>query len=315
MGGEVMELRQLKYFLAVADEASFTRAARRLFVAQSTLSEQIQSLERSLGVTLFERDSRRVRLTAQGEQLVDPARRLLADADAAKSTLLMAREPEEGDVLRLGMVCQPPPQAVRHLIDEIRHQFPAIRVHLMAMSLTEFQPALQDGTVDALVMIPRQDEVFDCRTLARADLLAAMRWDNPLAEAELVSLEDFMESPMGRPHPNVPREFRDYWWLTNLRGGIEPRYVGDPAGTCTMLHNAVLYQGAVMLIPECLVQPGDSGGLVIYRKVAEPAECEIVVATRHHDNRPVIAALHACTESVVHTSQALHRADFEKAER
>lgn len=267
-----MELRQLKYFLAVAEESSFTRAARRLFVAQSTLSEQIQSLERSLGVTLFERDSRRVWLTAHGEQLVDPARRLLADADAAKSALLLAREPEQGDTLRLGIVCHPPPQAVRHLVDELRHQYPSIRVHLMSVSLTEFQPALHDGTVDALVMIPRQDEVFDCRTLARADLLAAMRWDNPLAEGESVSLEDFMESPMSRPHPNVPREFRDYWWLTNLRGGIEPRYVGDPAGTCTMLQDAVLYQGAVMLVPECLIEPGDSGGLVIYRRVAEPAD-------------------------------------------
>jgi DNA-binding transcriptional LysR family regulator len=86
-----MELRHLEYFVAVAEELSFTRASRRLHVVQSGVSSAIQSLERDLGAALFDRDRHRVELTDAGQALLPPARATLAAAEAAREVVAEAR--------------------------------------------------------------------------------------------------------------------------------------------------------------------------------------------------------------------------------
>src|ERR1700754_3140416 len=104
-----MELRQLRYFVAVAEELNFGRAALRLRIAGPSLSQQIKSLERDLGVRLFERDRRTVTLTAFGETLLPQTRALLGQADALRRTAagFAATEP-----VRLGYVSWRPPDVV-----------------------------------------------------------------------------------------------------------------------------------------------------------------------------------------------------------
>src|SRR5687768_10462245 len=96
-----VELRQLRYFVTVAENAGFTRAAELLHVAQPSLSQQIRALERELGVPLFERTSRMVRLTAAGESLLPHARRALAAVDDARHDLAEQAAAPSGPV-RLG---------------------------------------------------------------------------------------------------------------------------------------------------------------------------------------------------------------------
>jgi DNA-binding transcriptional LysR family regulator len=96
-----MELRQLKYFVAVAEELHFRRAAERLYVAQPAVSEQIRKLEAELGVRLFDRTNRRVAITEAGAALLEESRRVLAHADAAQLAARNARE-RAGARLRIG---------------------------------------------------------------------------------------------------------------------------------------------------------------------------------------------------------------------
>src|SRR5215212_10090186 len=113
-----MELRQLKYFVAVAEELHFRRAADRLYVAQPAISEQIRKLELELGVQLFNRTNRRVEITDAGAALLEEARRLLAQADAAERA---ARTASERAVARLRIGYTPyaltpsVPRALQHL--------------------------------------------------------------------------------------------------------------------------------------------------------------------------------------------------------
>src|SRR5882757_2187230 len=122
-----MELRRLRYFLAVADELSFTRAAAALHMAQPPLSTQIRALELELGVTLFDRSRRTITLTAAGRALVPEARRVLGDIE---QTVRIVRRAGDGTVGRLtiGFVPSAAYGALPHTLRRYRQRFPAVEL-------------------------------------------------------------------------------------------------------------------------------------------------------------------------------------------
>ncbi|MET0404757.1 MAG: LysR substrate-binding domain-containing protein [Cystobacter sp.] len=142
-----MELRHLRYFVTIADEQSFRRAATRLHVSQSPLSRQMQDLEAEMGVELFEPDGRGIKLTAAGTVFAERARSILASVDAAVEE---ARGVSEG---RLGTVVigfEPGATftgALASLMAAFRRRSPRIGFQLIAMSSAEQWAALRDGTI------------------------------------------------------------------------------------------------------------------------------------------------------------------------
>ncbi|MFG3101168.1 LysR substrate-binding domain-containing protein [Streptomyces sp. NPDC048182] len=188
-----MELRHLRYFVAVADERHFGRAAGRLHVTQSTLSGQVQALEREVGGLLFSRTSRRVELTEAGEQLLPEARRALAQADRALETARWSVRGETGAV-RIGFSGVAVLQGV---LPEDMRAFRRTRPRV-DLTLTELAPAAQlrgvrDGVLDIGYCpdlgVGDTDGLHVVRR-APIRLSVALRSDHDLASADEVALAD-----------------------------------------------------------------------------------------------------------------------------
>lgn len=191
-----MELRQLRYFLAVAEERHFGRAAEHLRIAQSGLSQQIKTLERSLGVQLFVRDRRRVELTPEGEYLVEEARSLLSRASRVEETLpLIGRG--KGGVLKVATSSAGLHPLAGDLVDGFRERFPEVELHVVPGSGPQNLEALQRRHVDvAFVSFPF--EPLDGLTLLPAgtlELVIALSERHRLASHERIPRRELLAEP------------------------------------------------------------------------------------------------------------------------
>ena len=191
-----MDLRHLKYFLAVAETRNFTQAAADCYVAQSALSQQIARLEKEVGASLFSRTSRSVRLTAAGELLEPLARRILADVDNAQAALDALGGLRRGR-LRLGLV-----QTLACSVDMVevladyhaRH--PAIDFHVVNAPSSEMAAAVLSGGLDvAVVGLGSRDvpEGLDHRSLGSDPLVVIVPQDHALADRDVIELSDLPE--------------------------------------------------------------------------------------------------------------------------
>ncbi len=175
-----MELRQLRYFVAVAEEGGFGRAAARLGVAQSAVSRQVGRLEEEWGTPLFERTTRRVRLSGAGERLLPEARAVLAAAGRAARVAADIAAGDDG-VLRLGAVHGPGDRLDRVLAD-LTAGAPGLRVELRSLPVTDRLAAVRTGELDAaLVRAVDSAPGLALLPLWTDPLYAALPRDHPLA--------------------------------------------------------------------------------------------------------------------------------------
>jgi len=200
-----MELRQLEYFVAVAEERSFTAAAVRLYVVQSAVSAAIKSLERELGVTLLERTSRRVALTDAGAALLPHAQATLDSARDAQDALAEARGGLRGTV-RVGTMTSVGVIDVPHLLGDYHGRHPGVLLRLSAAPSGSMGliAAVVDRRLDlAFVSIPGENPAHITLTdLARIPMDVVLPVDHPLAGSASVAVGDlagydFIDSPDG----------------------------------------------------------------------------------------------------------------------
>ena len=182
-----MDVRQLEYFVAVAEELSFTRAAARCHVAQSALSYQIARLEREQGVTLFERTSRSVRLAAAGELLLHRARAVLDELDAARAELAELAGVITGR-LRLGMVGSTGQAApvVERTLAAFHHRHPAVEIAIRDTGSRHMAEQVRAGELDMAFVGLFADQLpadLSHRILTDEPLVAALPRGHPLADA------------------------------------------------------------------------------------------------------------------------------------
>ncbi|HEY3504424.1 MAG TPA: LysR family transcriptional regulator [Actinocatenispora sp.] len=193
-----MEIRQLRYFLVVADELHFGRAAERLSIAQSAVSQQVRRLERELGVTLLDRTTRTVRLTDAGRRLVPYAERVLTDVDAARAALDDLRTERTGTV-RLGTAT-----GLGGRLDAILEHFarlaPHARLDLVTAPAADRVRRVRSGELDAaLLRGEHHDTGLELLPLWRDPLVAALPARHPLAVRAAVDLADLAGLPLRIP--------------------------------------------------------------------------------------------------------------------
>ena len=190
-----MEFRHLRYFLAVAEELHFGRAAQRLSITQPPLSLNIQQLEASVGARLFDRDSKGVRLTAAGAAFQDAARALLARADEARQ---LAREIEGGAVgrLRVGFVGSVLFRGLPQWLARFQAEHPRIEVRLSELNSQEQVDALVRDELDlGFVHTPRVPPELQVQLLHEDAFLCCLPADHALARRRKVALADLRDEP------------------------------------------------------------------------------------------------------------------------
>src|SRR6516165_382826 len=192
-----MELGQLLYFVAVAEERQFTRAANRVLVAQPAVSAQIRRLERELGELLFHRDRRGVTLTPAGEALLPHARAALAAAERGRDTIASLRGMLHGR-LRIG-VAGPVDHRLAETLGDFHRAHPAIEIALSNEHNEPLLGAVAAGDIDAAVVGMGAHPLppgVRARVVAVEPLVLGVRCGHPLSRRKTVTLRDLREHPM-----------------------------------------------------------------------------------------------------------------------
>lgn len=225
-----MELRHLRYFVAVAEDLHFRRAAERLHVAQPAVSEQIRKLETELGVRLFDRTPRAVRLTPAGAVMLEEARRVLAQAEAAQRAVRTAGD-DARSPLQVGFVHDTLPAIVPRTLRYLVSAAPAVDVRLQTGAQTRLVEDVREGRLDAAVVgTPGPTAGLRLTPLGHDPLVAVMpSGDSRVHERGLSLAQLAPERVVVPPHDANPALHQAIAALSH-RAGIAPRLVeaGEP---------------------------------------------------------------------------------------
>ncbi len=195
-----LDIRRLRYFVAVAEESSFVRAAARLYMTQPALSRQIRALEDDLDVALFVRDRQGTVLTRAGRQLLEDARPMLAASVALEQRVRTAARAE--NQFTVGFM---PGVVVTPIVREFSRMAPDLRVDVVHTSITDQVDYLLDGRVDVcFVRLPLPPGTFKVVPLFPEPRVAALSREHPLARRKAVSIDDLRDVPLLQAPEDVP---------------------------------------------------------------------------------------------------------------
>ena len=291
-----MELRHARYFIAVAEELHFGRAAKRLHMAQPPLSHQIRELEQELGVSLFKRTSRRVELTAHGHLFLKEAHALLDQAQRAVELMKASQRGEHGSVV-LGFVTSACYSVLIPTLREFHSRYPEVDIRCREMPPVVQIESLHRGAIDVgYLRTPIRDSSIQVRLLLRESLVLALPQDHPAATKREVHLKELTNEPLVLFLREQGPALYDQIIATCRQAGFNPRFTQVANEMQSMLSLVAAGMG-VSLVPSSirnLQRPG-----VVYKTVAgKTAEIELSLALRAGDLTPVQEAFVAVAMDV-----------------
>jgi DNA-binding transcriptional LysR family regulator len=296
-------LRDLRYFVAVAEELNFTRAAERLHLSQPALSKQIRGLETTLRAQLFRRDRRQVELTAAGTALHAVARSLLQDWDDGVA-VVGDTAAQDARVLRVGTLTS----IGRALYPAITGQFakrqPGWQVELHTHGWGDPTAGLRSRTADAaFVWLPIDAAEIDTEVLATEQRFVAISARHALADRHTIEFAEIVNEPVAAlPASAGPQ--RDFWLAVDARGGQPPRVAAEVSSTDEKFE-IVSSGAAITLLAEGNANIYAREGIVCIPVTGlEPAR--LAIAWRRSDRRPPVQDfVQACREAADIQKQSL----------
>lgn len=293
-----MELRHLRYFVAVAEELSFTRAAGRLHIGQPPLSQQIQALESEIGARLFERNKRRVLLTEAGRLFLADARRMLALSEQAKETARRAHLGEAGE-LRVGFTFSTPfTPLFAKVVRRYRQQYPGVLLTFHEMATLPQLAKIEARELDVGFVRPastRLPHAVALTVLRRDPLRLVLPADAPLARQKSIAVKDLA----GQAFVVFPKAAGTgiYQQIFDLchAAGFTPQ-IAMEAGEPSTIIGLVAAGCGISVLPSSFEGIRMEG--IVYRPLADPeASTSMLIAQHAEGGSPLAQAFVALAQA------------------
>jgi DNA-binding transcriptional LysR family regulator len=290
-----MELRHLKSFLAVAELLSFHQAAQAVHLSQPALSAQIQALEEDLGVRLFERDRRSVRLTTTGEAFLEHARATLAQAETAAQIARQASAGQTG-LLRIGFVASAAMEIIPAIVLAYRQKYPQVKLELRNLRTTAQLPALEERSIDVgYLRLPIVAKHLTITPVHREPFALLLPANHPLAKKKTLDLSALHDEPFVSYARHFAPGFYDRWISIFTQTGFSPNIVQETGDMYTAIFLVAAGAG-LAVIPEGLAREYAHG--VVARRLPSQVQSEIGIAVRTGDASPLVKNFHALSKKL-----------------
>ena len=299
-----MEHRRLKFFVAVAEELHFTRASTRLRIAQPHLSQEIRRLEREIGVELFVRTKRSVRLTSAGDIFLQHARGVL---DASVNAVLAAQCAKRGEVgrLKLGFISTAAHGVIPKAIARFREAYPDVELVLTELNSDEALEALRAEQIDLCLLFPPRsfDPAIDIEPAWLEPLVAILPANHRLANRRRIALQQLKSEPWVLWRREFASRLHDEIIEACAAAGFEPRVTQRVRRAATAV-SLVAGGIGVTLLPITIARLGIAGA--VYRRLRSPAvSVPMAFARRRDQTAPVVAQFIAVVRDPSLLRQAL----------
>lgn len=254
-----MELRQLRYLLAIVEEANFTRASEKVFVSQSALSQQIQGLEQEIGTVLLDRSKRGVRLTAAGEILIHHAKRIFLELEQAQTAIQELEGLQRGE-LRIGVVQTVNAYLMPSLVTAFNESYPDVKLSIEELSSDDIEIGLEQGDLQiGLSFAPPANPLIDHELLFEEQLVLVVRDDHALAQQRLIPVKALDDLPMIM----LSNTFctRRLWEESARLAGSQPRIVME-MNTVRSILSVVAKTGLATVLPRLTLLENQAANLL-----------------------------------------------------
>ena len=282
-----MELRHLRYFIAVAEELHFSKAAERLHIAQPPLSQQIQQLEAELGVELFHRKTKRqVQLTEAGQVFLQEAYQLLAQLGKAIELTQRTGRGEIGQ-LQVGFTSLVTYDLLPMILRQFREQFPEVELVLQELTTTQQEEALQNRRIHVgFAHPPLEDNALSHECIQQEPLILALLETHPLVKQEYISVRSLADENFIMFPRHLGPGLYDQIVSLCQQGNFSPKVTQEAIQMQTIIGLVSAGMG-IAIVPSSLQNLQRSG--VVYRAVEEETPLvETAVVWQEEDMKPVL---------------------------
>lgn len=281
-----MELRHLRYFITVAEELNFSKAALKLYTAQPSLSQQIKDLEEDVGVKLLHRTKRKVELTEEGAVFLEQARLTLAQADKAVAMVRQVSQAKQ-QMLRIGFVPVAEMKIFPYVLPNLRVQNPDLKIELLSMNNNDQMKAIKKGELD--ITFTRHNfnsDEIESQFVLREPLIFILPKDHPLAKYERIPVKALNGIDFIIPAAEQSQNLHDMILNFAKTNGIEFNIVQKADNILFNINSIGMGLG-------CTILPGYIAPLTMNNTIIRPLDIELpyldlYVSYRKNSNSPSV---------------------------